>query len=100
VFENRVLRRIFGQKRDEVLGDLRELRNQELRNMYSSPSTIRRIITRRMTWIGHVACTRRGMLIRSAIQKFPKYINKNYYVLPESYSAPSPSKQPPWERTH
>jgi hypothetical protein len=43
VFENRVLRRIFGLKRDEVTGDWRKLRNEELHNLYSSPSMIRKI---------------------------------------------------------
>jgi hypothetical protein len=48
VFENRVLRRIFGPKRDEVAGDWRKLHNEELRDLYSSPSTIRIIKSRRM----------------------------------------------------
>jgi hypothetical protein len=48
VFENRVLRRIFGLKRDEVTGGWRKLHNEELRNMYSSPSIIRMIKSRRM----------------------------------------------------
>jgi hypothetical protein len=55
VFENRVLRRIFGPKRDEVTGEWRKLRNEELRDLYSSPSTIRIIKSRRMGWAGHVA---------------------------------------------
>jgi hypothetical protein len=56
VFENRVLRRIFGPKRDEVMGEWRKLHNEELRDLYSSPSIIRIIIiTSRMRWAGHVA---------------------------------------------
>jgi hypothetical protein len=55
VFENRVLRRIFGLKRDEVTGGRRKLYNEELDNLYSSPSIIRMIKTRRMRWAGHVA---------------------------------------------
>jgi hypothetical protein len=55
VFENRVLRRIFGLKRDEVMGEWRKLHNEELHNMYSSPSIIRIIKSRRMRWAGHVA---------------------------------------------
>jgi hypothetical protein len=55
VFENRVLRRIFGPKRDEVTGDRRKLHNEELRDLYSSPSLIRIIKSRRMRWAGHVA---------------------------------------------
>jgi hypothetical protein len=55
VFENRVLRRIFGPKRDEVTGELRKLHNEELRDLYPSPSIIRIIKSRRMRWAGHVA---------------------------------------------
>jgi hypothetical protein len=55
VFENRGLRRIFGPKRDEVTGGLRKLHNEELHNLYSSPSIIRMIQSRRMRWAGHVA---------------------------------------------
>jgi hypothetical protein len=54
VFENRVLRRIFGPKRDEVMGEWRKLRNEELRDLYSSPSIIRIIKSRGMRWAGHV----------------------------------------------
>jgi hypothetical protein len=56
VFENRVLRRIFGPKRDEVTGGWRKLHNEELHGLYSSPSIIRVIKARRMRWAGHVAC--------------------------------------------
>jgi hypothetical protein len=59
VFENRVLRRIFGPKRDEVTGGWRKLHKEELHNLYSSPSIIRMIKSRRMRWGGHVA-RRRG----------------------------------------
>jgi transcription termination factor 2 len=55
VFENRVLRRIFGPKRDEVMGEWRKLHNEELRDSYSLPSIIRMIKLRRMRWAGHVA---------------------------------------------
>jgi hypothetical protein len=55
VFENRVLRRIFGLKRDEMTGEWRKLHNEELRDLYSSPSIIRIIKSRRMRWAGHVA---------------------------------------------
>jgi hypothetical protein len=56
VFENRVLRRIFGPKRDEVTGGWRELHNEELHGLYSSLSIIRVIIARRMRWAVFVAC--------------------------------------------
>jgi hypothetical protein len=55
VFANRVLRRIFGPKRDEVTGGSRKLHNGELRGLYSLPSVIRVIKSRRMRWAGHVA---------------------------------------------
>jgi len=55
VFENRVLRRIFGPKRDEVTGEWRKLHNEELHILYSSPIIIRQIKSRRMRWAGHVA---------------------------------------------
>jgi hypothetical protein len=55
VFENRMLRRIFGPKRDEVTGEWRKLHNEELRDLYSSPSIIRIIKLRRMKGAGHVA---------------------------------------------
>jgi hypothetical protein len=55
VFENRVLRRIFGPDRDGVTGGWRKLHNEELHNLHSSPSTIRIIKWRRMRWAGHVA---------------------------------------------
>jgi hypothetical protein len=64
VFENRVLRRIFGWKRDEVTGERRKLHNEELHDLYSSPSIIRIIKSRRMRWAGHVALMgRRGTRI-------------------------------------
>jgi hypothetical protein len=55
VFENRVLRRIFGPKRGEVRGGWRKLHNEELHSLYSSPSIIRIINSRRVRWTGHVA---------------------------------------------
>jgi hypothetical protein len=55
VFENRVLRRIFGPKRDEGTGEWRKLHNVELCELYSSPSIIRIIKSRRMRWACHVA---------------------------------------------
>jgi hypothetical protein len=55
VFENNVLRRIFGSNRDEVTGSWRKLHNEELHNLYYSPSIIRMIKSRTMRWGGHVA---------------------------------------------
>jgi hypothetical protein len=55
VFENRVLRRIYRQKRDEIRGAWRKLHNEVLRNLYTSPNIIRMIKSRRMRWAGNVA---------------------------------------------
>jgi len=55
VFENMVLRRIFGPRRDEVTGEWRKLHNEELNDLYSSPNIVRVIKSRRMRWAGHVA---------------------------------------------
>jgi hypothetical protein len=55
VFENRMLRKIFGPKRGEVMGEWRKLHNEELCDLYFSPSIIRIIRSRRMRWAGHVA---------------------------------------------
>jgi hypothetical protein len=64
VFENRVLRGIFGPKRDEVIGGWRKLNNEELHNLYASPSIIRMIKSRNMRWAGYVARMEiRGMRI-------------------------------------
>jgi hypothetical protein len=55
VFDNRVLRRIFGPMRNEVAGEWRKFHNEELHNFYSSPDMIRQVKSRRMRWAGHVA---------------------------------------------
>jgi len=55
VFENRVLRRIFRPKRNDVTGECRKLHNEELKDLYSSPHIVRVIRLRRMRWAGHVA---------------------------------------------
>ena len=55
VFENMVLRRIFGPRRDEVTGEWRRLHNEELSDLYSAPNIVRVIKSRRMRWAGHVA---------------------------------------------
>jgi len=56
VFENMVLRRIFGPRRDEVTGEWRRLHNEELNDVYSTPHIVQVIKSRRMRWAGHVAC--------------------------------------------
>ena len=54
MFENMVLRRIFGPRRDELTGEWRRLHNEELNDLYSSSNTVRVIKSRRMRWAGHV----------------------------------------------
>ena len=60
VFENRVLRRVFGSKRDEVTGEWRKLHNEELKDLYSLRNIVRVVKSRRMRWAGHVARMGRG----------------------------------------
>jgi hypothetical protein len=67
VFENRVLRRIFGPKRDEVTGEWRRLHNEELYALYSSPNSIWVIKSRSLRWAGHVA--RMGVLLGETCRK-------------------------------
>ena len=55
VFENRVMRRVFGSKTDEVTGEWRKLHNKELNDLYCSPNIVHVIKSRRMRWAGHVA---------------------------------------------
>ena len=62
MFENRVLRRIFGLKWDEVIEEWRKGHNEDLNDMYSSPNIIRMITSRRMRWAEHVAGMGRGNL--------------------------------------
>ena len=55
IFENKVMRRIFGLKRDEVTGEWRKLQTEKLNGLYSSPNTVRVLKSRRMRWVEHVA---------------------------------------------
>jgi hypothetical protein len=68
VFENKVLRRIFGPKKDEVLGEWKRLHNKELYALYSSPN-IRVIKSRRLRWAGHVARMERRGAYRDLVEK-------------------------------
>jgi hypothetical protein len=72
VFENRVLRGIFGPKRDEVTGQQRKLHNRKLDTLYSSPGIIRQIKSRRMRWAGHVAPTGEGRNVYRVLVGKPK----------------------------
>jgi hypothetical protein len=72
VFENRVLRRIFGPKRDEVKGKWRKLHNEELHFLYSSPDIIRQVKSRRMRWAGHVVRMREERKVYKVLVGKPK----------------------------
>jgi hypothetical protein len=67
VFENRVLRRIFGPKRDEVTGEWRKLHNEGLNDLYSLPNIVRVVKSRRMRWAGHVARMREGRVVHRVL---------------------------------
>jgi hypothetical protein len=72
VFENRLLRRLFGPRRDEVTGGWRKLHNEELRDLHFSPSIIRMIKLSRMRWAGHIARTRRKRNAYWLLVKMPE----------------------------
>jgi hypothetical protein len=72
VFENRVLRSIFGPKRDEVTGEWRKLHNEELNGLYSLPNIARVIKSRRMRWAGHVARMGEGRGVYSVLLGKPE----------------------------
>jgi hypothetical protein len=72
VFENRVLRGIFGPKRDEVTRERRKLHSEELHNLYSSPDIIRQIKSRRMRWAVHVARMGEGRKVYRVLVGKPK----------------------------
>jgi hypothetical protein len=72
VFENRLPRRIFGPKGDEVMGEWRKLHNGELHNLYSSLDIIRQIKSRRMRWAGHVAHMGEGRNVCRVLVGKPK----------------------------
>jgi hypothetical protein len=75
VFENRVLRRIFGLKRDEVMGGWRKLHSEELHNLHSSSSILRMIKSRRIRWAGHVARMGRRRMHKAYWQESQKERN-------------------------
>jgi len=72
VFENRVLRRIFGPKRDEVTREWRKQNNEEFNDLYSSPSIIRVIKSRRIRWAGHVARMGESICVYSVLVGKPE----------------------------
>jgi len=72
VFENRVLRRIFGPKRAEVTGEWRKLHNEELRDLYTLPNIVRVVKSRRMRWAGHVARMGKGSVVHRVLVGKPE----------------------------
>ena len=72
VFENRVLRRIFGPRRDGVTGEWRKLHNEKINDLYSSPNIVRVIKSRRMRWAWHVARMEEGRGVRKALVGKPE----------------------------
>jgi hypothetical protein len=72
MFENRVLKRTFGPKRQEVTGGWRILHNEELHNLYTSPNIIRVNKSRRMILVGHVACVREVRNVYSILVRKPE----------------------------
>jgi hypothetical protein len=71
-FETRVLRRIVGPKRDEVTGEWRKLHNEKLNDLYSSPTIVRVIKSRRMRWVGNVARMGEGRCVYSVLVGKPE----------------------------
>ena len=67
MFENRVLRRVFGPKRDEVTGEWRKLHNEELRDLYSLPNSVRVVISRRMRRAEHLARMGEGRVVHRVL---------------------------------
>jgi len=72
VFENRVLRRVFGPKRDEVTGECRNLHNEELSDLYPLPNIVRVVKSRRMKWAGHVARMGEGRGVDRVLVRKPE----------------------------
>jgi len=72
VFENRVLRRVFGSKRDKVTGEWGKLHNEELRDLYSLPNIVRVVKSRRMRWAGHVVRMGEGRGVHRALVGKPE----------------------------
>ena len=72
MFENRVLRRIFGPKREGVKGEWRKLHNEELNDLFSSPNIVLLIKSRRMRWAGHVARMEEGRGVQKVLVGKPE----------------------------
>ena len=67
-----MLRRVFGPKRDDVTGEWRKLHNEELRDLYSLPNIVWVVKSRRMRWVGHVACMEEGRVVHRVLVGKPE----------------------------
>jgi hypothetical protein len=72
LFENRVLRRVFGPKRDKVTGEWRKLHKEELSDLYFLPNIVRVVTSRRIRWAGHVACMGEGRCVHRVLVEKPE----------------------------
>ena len=72
MFENRVLRRVFGPKRDDITGKWRKLHNEEFSDLYSLPNIVRVVKSRRMRWVGHVARMGEGRVVHRVLVGKPE----------------------------
>jgi hypothetical protein len=81
VFENRMLRRVFGRKRDKVTGEWRKLHNEELSDLYSLRNIVRAVKSRRMRWAGHVARMGEGRGVHRFLVRKPE--GKNHWRDPD-----------------
>ena len=81
MFENRVLRRVFGPKRDEVTGEWRKLHNEDLSDLYSLPNNVRVVKLRRMRWAGRVASMGEGRVVNRVLVGKPE--GKNHWGEPD-----------------
>ena len=82
VFENRVLRRVFGHKRDEVTGEWKKLHNEDLSDLYSLPNIVRVVKSRRMRWAGHVARMEEGRGVHRVLVGKPE--GKDHWGEPDA----------------
>jgi len=72
IIKNMVLRRIFGPRKDKVMGEWRRLHNEEINDLYSSPNIVRVIKSRRMRWVGHVASVGEERVVYSTLVGKPE----------------------------
>ena len=84
MLQNRMLRRIFGPKRDEVTGELRKLHNEELNDLYCSPNIVREMKSIRMRWAGHVARMGEGRDYTEILHMQTNMVNSQLFLQPQT----------------